>query len=48
MEADLAIHQAQHWSILPHKDLVILNYYTAEITTECKLLALTMKPKPER
>lgn len=47
MEAELGIHQAQHWSIFPHKDLVILNDYTAEITTECKLLAFTMKPKPE-
>lgn len=47
MEAELGRHQAQHSSILLHKDLVILNYHTVEITTECKLLAFTMKPKPE-
>lgn len=47
MEAERGIHQAQHWSILPHKDLVILNYHTAEITTECKLLTFTIKLKRE-
>lgn len=47
MEAELGIHRAQHWSVLLHKDLVILNYHTAEITTECKLLAFNMKSKLE-
>lgn len=47
MEAELGIHEAQHWSILTYKDLVILNCPTAEIVTEGKLLAIIMKPKPE-